>query len=67
MVPRYYKATDGDEPYNLQFSPCSLDAIGKVVNARGGICFGNVDYEVCGTIFQRAPGAEMCGDGNVRR
>lgn len=60
----YYKATDGDEPYNLQFSPCSLDEIGTVVSARGADCFENIDYEVCGVVFQ-TKSELLCGDGQV--
>eukprot|EP00039_Didymoeca_costata_P014689 m.239940 g.239940 ORF g.239940 m.239940 type:complete len:972 (+) comp16073_c2_seq1:264-3179(+) len=60
----FYKATDGDEVYNNQFSPCSQAVIGNVVKSRAPSCFTDIEYRICGTAYQ-VRGNQLCGNGEV--
>ena len=61
----YYKATDGDEDHNDEFSPCSMDVITKTIVKRAPACFKNIPYKVCGQQVIVARTDSLCGNGEI--
>ncbi|XP_072020382.1 LOW QUALITY PROTEIN: disintegrin and metalloproteinase domain-containing protein 10-like [Amphiura filiformis] len=57
------KATDGDKPFNTQFSPCSTSYMAPVIAAKGPMCFQFYTGPYCGN--QLVEDGEECDCGTA--